>query len=524
MILTKALVLAGLLAVAPIAVFADTPTEDAPTESCRSAAGIADEKGATAFIDAVGDILPTGSAAVDDVTADSELDAPVTVLVPENNALNRNTTRQLARSGNLQGVIETHVIVGEVDADSIEDGDTATTVSGETIVFSVSDGTVTASVDGGSDSVTLGERENSCAGPVYIVNGPLRPKALAPAIVPVEAPAPAPVEVPAPAPVVETPAPAPEMETPAPAPVEETPAPAPEEVAPTEAPLVAAPREFIFPAEGPMDMPAEVPEEEPTLAPMMAPIAIEPEVAPVVAPIDAPLMAPTIVPAPLALEPITLPEVAPILAPAAVPIIAAAPREFVLPVDTPAVAPAACLSLADTLRDLNPALLEASQALPVEFQNVLNDPNANITILSPPEAGLLGLDPNTDPEVIVAILLSHIIIEPVSAEDLIAEGDGFEIETANEDVTLELELGADGGVAFILGNITANVITPDIVPCAADSIIHEIDAVLIPEGLNLESTREAIPPVAAPEEDAALSFSTIVPAVVAAVAGVALLL
>lgn len=47
---------------------------------------------------------PSGSTALDDLTADTELDAPVTVLVPNNDALSRNTTRLLARQGNLQGV------------------------------------------------------------------------------------------------------------------------------------------------------------------------------------------------------------------------------------------------------------------------------------------------------------------------------------------------------------------------------------------------------------------------------------
>lgn len=519
---TKTLVLAGLLAVAPAAVFAETPSE-----TCMSAAGVADASGATRFNDAVGDLLPTSSSAVDDVTADSELDSPVTILVPSNSALDRNTTRQLARSGNLQGVIETHVIVGEVDSGSVQDGDTATTVSGETVVFSVSDGQVTASIEGGADSVQLGERQESCAGPVYIVDAPLRPKALAPAIAPVEVPAPAPVvEVPAPAPAEETPAPAPEEETPAPAPEEETPAPAPEEEtpapapveeAPTPAPIVAAPREFILPAEGPMDMPAEVPEEEPMAGPMMAP-----EVAPAPAPLVIPLVTPVVAPV---VAPIVAPEVAPIVAPVVAPLIAAAPRDFVLPVDTPAVAPESCSTLADTLRQLNPELLQATQALPAEYQAVLTDPNANITILSPPPADLAGLvDPNLDPDVVIEVLLAHILAEPYTAEDFLAEGDGFEIETLNEDVTLELDLSG-GEVAFVLGNITATVIEADVPSCAAESSIHVIDTVLIPVGVDLEqATRDALPPVEAPEEDSASSLAAIVPAVVAAVAGAALLL
>lgn len=47
---------------------------------------------------------PSGSAAVDDVTADSDLSEQVTILVPTNAAIDRNTTRGLARSGNLQDV------------------------------------------------------------------------------------------------------------------------------------------------------------------------------------------------------------------------------------------------------------------------------------------------------------------------------------------------------------------------------------------------------------------------------------
>lgn len=49
-------------------------------------------------------VKPSGSAAVDDITADETLDSPVTVLVPTNTVFDRNVTRMLARSGNLESV------------------------------------------------------------------------------------------------------------------------------------------------------------------------------------------------------------------------------------------------------------------------------------------------------------------------------------------------------------------------------------------------------------------------------------
>lgn len=246
-------------------------------------------------------------------------------------------------------VIETHVIVGEVDAGSVQDGDTATTISGETIVFSRGDdGQVSAAVEGGADSVVLGERQNSCSGPIYIVDKPLRPKAIAPAVAPMEAPAPAPV---APAPAPEAPAPAPEAPAPAPQ------APAPVEV-PTPAPAMIAPREFIIPVEGPMEMPVEAPMEVPMEAPMLAPVVAvpiaAPMVAPALAPVEVPALAPVEVPAAAPIVPLI-----PLVAPVAAPIVAALPREFILPM-APAPGPADCMTLADSLRQINPALLEAA--------------------------------------------------------------------------------------------------------------------------------------------------------------------
>eukprot|EP00892_Ulva_mutabilis_P004404 jgi/Ulvmu1/2335/UM013_0183.1 len=485
----KAFFIAGLMMVAPAAVFADSDDSDSAPSGCSSAAGVADGNGATIFNDAVGDLLPSGSAAVDDVTADSELDEPVTVLVPTNSALDRNTTRALARSGNLQGVIETHVVFGEIDADSVEDGSTAQTVSGETIVFTRSDdGTVTASVEGGADSVTLGERQDSCAGPVYVVSAPLRPAAIAPFVV--EMPAPAP-EAPAPAP--EAPAPVPE-EMPAPAPV--GPAPVPE--APAPAPIVEAPLPIVEPVEGPM----EVPVEGPMVAPIVAPI-----VAPVVAPVEAPI--------------VVTPAFAPIIQPL-VPL-GVAPRDFVLPLPpADAPGPAACATLADKLAQINPALLEAAALLPEEILAALNDPTANITILSPPEEDLGALvGPDVTQDIVVSILTAHIFPDPFFAADLEAEGDGAELETLNEDVTLELNLAE--GVAFDYLNITATVIEADIDACAPNSVIHTIDTVIFPSG-DPAGIRDLPSPIEEEDDDGAVSAATIVPALVAVVAGAWLLL
>ena len=289
---------------------------------------------------------PSGSAAVDDVTADYPLDEPVTILVYSNSALDRNIQRALARDGNLQDVrpslhagassmfssrvrtgshvyskvcsrasmlavetghdlhgfrdfathrldfgricicnslftqmnaesrhirsqlayrdalskqrmsvgvtcvpccvqvIETHVIIGEIDVATVTDGDTADTVSGETIIFSrIDGGWVSASVVGGFDSAVLGERQESCAGPTYIIDVMLRPKAIAPALPPGSAPAPA-----------QSGAPAPEMPAPGPP---EAPAPLPAEV-PVEVPV-----------EAPITPPATPPPATPAPAPLL---------------------------------------------------------------------------------------------------------------------------------------------------------------------------------------------------------------------------------------------------------------
>lgn len=230
-------------------------------------------------------------------------------------------------------VIETHVILGSVDKDSIQDGDTATTVSGEKVVFTKDGDTVTANIDGGADRVTLGDRADSCAGPVYIVDAPLRPKALAPAMAPGEVP------VPAPEPVV-APAPAPEPV------VEPAPAPAPIDMAPKE--LLLEPVEG--PMEGPMMAPVVVAPEPEVLAPLVAP-----ELAPVVVPVMAPEMAPLVAPE-------MAPVFAPLIAPELAPEIAIAPRVLpLLPVVADAPAPAACNTLLDKLQQINPALVTAAQ-------------------------------------------------------------------------------------------------------------------------------------------------------------------
>ena len=167
-------------------------------------------------------------------------------------------------------------------------------------------------------------------------------------------------------------------------------------------------------------------------------------------------------------------------------------------------------------------VLTLQGSLDPEIVAVLNDPAANVTILSPPAEALQALvSPDITSEEVEDILLAHILVDPLTADDLIAEGDGAEIETVNEDITLELSL--EDGVAFVLGNITATVITPDVASCASQSVIHLIDAVLIPGGLETV-VREPVPDVATPEEDGVVSVSSIIPAVVAAVLGAAMLL
>lgn len=142
--------------------------------------------------------------------------------------------------------------------------------------------------------------------------------------------------------------------------------------------------------------------------------------------------------------------------------------------------------------------------------------------MSPPEAELQTLV-EAPPSVVADVLSAHVLLAPYTAEDLIAEGDGAEIETANTLVDLELDL-ADG-VAFVLGNITATVIEPDVDACAPESVIHTISAALIPPEVDLDvGDREALGPIEAPDEDAAVSLQAVVPMLAAVAAGAALLL
>lgn len=154
--------------------------------------------------------------------------------------------------------------------------------------------------------------------------------------------------------------------------------------------------------------------------------------------------------------------------------------------------------------------------------DALLNPDANVTILSPPEAALQQLSVES-PDVLEDVLLAHVILQRFTAEEFVDEGDGAEIETANSLVNLELDLS--DGVAFMLGNITASVIEADIDACAPNSIIHAISEALIPPEVNLGAgSRDALPPVEAPAEDAAVTLKAVVPVLAAAVAGAALLL
>lgn len=85
--------------------------------------------------------------------------------------------------------------MGRFDADSLQDYDTAQTLSGQTIVFTTvkhSEGVIKAAIAGGRDTALFGSVSvESCAGPVYIVDAPLRPKEIAPALGPVQVPIPA---------------------------------------------------------------------------------------------------------------------------------------------------------------------------------------------------------------------------------------------------------------------------------------------------------------------------------------------
>lgn len=145
-----------------------------------------------------------------------------------------------------------HVIVGAIDANNVSHGETATTVSGELVVFGVGGGivySIAVSVVGSSDSVWLGARQDSCAGPVYIINELLRPATLPPASGPMLAPA----FVPAPVPTQpEAPMLAPNH-TPLPVPVK-VPTPEPTPLVPD---AVAMPAPMLIPVPAP-GMPAPV--------------------------------------------------------------------------------------------------------------------------------------------------------------------------------------------------------------------------------------------------------------------------
>jgi hypothetical protein len=119
---------------------------------------------------------------------------------------------------------------------------------------------------------------------------------------------------------------------------------------------------------------------------------------------------------------------------------------------------------------------------------ILADPTANLTVFVPPQEALLkvvggwqsGAISNVD---IATILKLHIVPEMLLAADLVTfEGESLPTLAGEEQLMVSLE----GDKIALMANNTVLVVEDDIEACTDGQVIHTVDGVLIPEGLDLD--------------------------------------
>jgi hypothetical protein len=168
---------------------------------------------------------------------------------------------------------------------------------------------------------------------------------------------------------------------------------------------------------------------------------------------------------------------------------------------------------------------------PQEFA-LLQNPASNLTLLLPPESDLLKLLggfqtqqlPTADA---LEILKYHVLPKYLDSMDLV-EMDGDTVPTlAGMDAMLMVDVEGDK-VTFVANN-TVTVVEADIDACSETQVIHKIDKVIIPDGIDADlstfppgdpsvldtalapssSSPKDLPPGSAPGPDAAYGTSGI---------------
>lgn len=123
------------------------------------------------------------------------------------------------------------------------------------------------------------------------------------------------------------------------------------------------------------------------------------------------------------------------------------------------------------------------QVAPEPVNAVLKDPNANWTILIPPETesrrvGALFTSNQLSREEVRDAVLVHMVPARLTLKDLKGLPPGTLVPTALEGSALSLSLGTSSSSGSGKGLVDA-----DIDACAKDSVIHTIDGLLVPDDL-----------------------------------------
>lgn len=131
----------------------------------------------------------------------------------------------------------------------------------------------------------------------------------------------------------------------------------------------------------------------------------------------------------------------------------------------------------------------AAKALMPATINLLSDPMANLTVLVPPMEDLLKLLGGRQSELVSeddlrTILKLHVLPDALPAAELIAL-DGEMVATAAGESDMLMVSFTEETVAFMANN-TAIVTEADIDTCADSQVIHMLDALLMPEGMDLD--------------------------------------
>lgn len=154
-------------------------------------------------------------------------------------------------------------------------------------------------------------------------------------------------------------------------------------------------------------------------------------------------------------------------------------------------APPTCKNIAEALMKLPQAagLAEvATKVLDPASIAILTDPAANLTVFVPPQEALLkvlggwqsGAIPIAD---VATILKLHIVPDVLLGADLVTfEGESLPTLAGNEELMVSLE----GDKVALMANNTVFVVEDDIEGCTDSQVIHTVDGLLIPEGLELD--------------------------------------